>query len=150
MKESGQRALDYLLTHRVMTLATYGPRGPWAAAVFYVSRGFDLYFLSSPRSRHAGDLASDARAAATVQEDYAGWLDIRGVQLEGRVEQLFASERDEARALYEAKFSLLLGAGCAPEPIAAALERVHWYRLAAACAYFIDNSLGFGHRDQVL
>jgi len=27
---------------------------------------------------------------------------------------------------------------------------VRWYRLAAARAYFVDNSAGFGHRDQVL
>ncbi len=150
MNGSARRALDYLAAHRVMTLATHGPQGPWAAAVFYASRGFDLYFLSSPRSRHAGDLAADGRAAATVQEDYAGWCDIRGVQLEGRVEQLFGSDQAEARALYGTKFPLAAGAGSAPDPIAAALARVHWYRLVATRAYFVDNSLGFGHRDQVL
>ena len=26
----------YLADHHVMTLATHGPDGPWAAAVFYV------------------------------------------------------------------------------------------------------------------
>lgn len=38
---------SYLEQHRVMTLATCGPDGPWAAAVFYVSVGSTLYFLSS-------------------------------------------------------------------------------------------------------
>ena len=148
MNESVRRALEYLTAHRVMTLATNGPQGPWAAAVFYVNRGFDLYFLSSPRSRHAGDLAADCRAAATVQEDYAGWCDIRGVQLEGRVEQLSGSDMAEARALYGTKFPLVVDA--APDAITAALARVHWYRLIATRAYFVDNSRGFGHRDRVL
>lgn len=150
MNGSVQRALDYLAAHRVMTLATCGPQGPWAAAVFYASRGFNLYFLSSPRSRHAVDFATDSRAAATVQEDYAEWGDIRGVQLEGRVERLSGVDEAEARALYGMKFPLVAGSGPAPAPIAAALARVHWYRLAPTRAYFIDNSRGFGHRDQVL
>ena len=64
------RALDYLAGHNVMTLATHGPEGPWAAAVFYVSDGFDLYFISSPGSRHSRNVAAQAAAAATVQEDY--------------------------------------------------------------------------------
>ena len=37
---------SYLEQHRVMTLATCGPDGPWAAAVFYVSVGSTLYFLA--------------------------------------------------------------------------------------------------------
>ena len=32
-----QAVADYLGGHHVMTLATCGPEGPWAAAVFYAS-----------------------------------------------------------------------------------------------------------------
>jgi len=145
-----QRALDYLATHRVTTLATHGPSGPWAAAVFYASDGFDLYFLSSPRSRHAGDLALGERAAATVQEDYAAWHEIKGIQLEGAVELLSGSQEAGARALYSAKFPFVSDAASAPDAIATALARVRWYRLVTTRAWFVDNSLGFGHRDQVL
>ena len=38
-----EKALAYLAAHNVMTLATTGPEGPCAAAVFYASREFDLY-----------------------------------------------------------------------------------------------------------
>ena len=34
------RALAYVAGHHVMTLATQGPDGPWAAAVFYAADGF--------------------------------------------------------------------------------------------------------------
>lgn len=150
MNASVQRALDYLAAHRVATVATHGPEGPWAAAVFYASRGFDLYFLSSPRSRHAGDIALSGRAAATVQEDYAEWSEIMGIQLEGAVEMLSGSEEARAKSLYASKFPFTSGAAAAPDAIVTALARVRWYRLVATRAWFVDNTLGFGHRDQVL
>jgi uncharacterized protein YhbP (UPF0306 family) len=118
--------------------------------VFYASHGFDLYFLSSPRSRHAGDIALSGRAAATVQEDYAEWSEIMGVQLEGSVEMLSGSDEARAKSLYGSKFPFASGAATAPDAIAAALARVRWYRLAATRAWFVNNTLGFGHRDQVL
>ncbi|APR05899.1 hypothetical protein [Thauera chlorobenzoica] len=43
--DSTQEPLTYLQRHHVMTLATHGAGGPWAAAVFYVNDGADLYFL---------------------------------------------------------------------------------------------------------
>jgi hypothetical protein len=133
-----------------MTLATHGPEGPWAAAVFYVSDGFDLYFISSPGSRHSRNVAAQAAAAATVQEDYRDWAEIKGVQLEGMVEQLSAAAEASARKLYSRKFPLVADPAAAPAAITAAFAKVHWYRLAATRAYFVDNSAGFGHRDQVL
>ena len=145
-----ERALDYLARHNVMTLATSGAEGPWAAAVFYVNDGFELFFLSSPGSRHSRDIAVNAKVAATVQEDYAGWLDIKGVQLEGAVAQIEGAEEARVRGLYGSKFPLVGDPAAAPAAIAAAFAKVRWYRLLAARAYFVDNSAGFGHRDQVL
>jgi uncharacterized protein YhbP (UPF0306 family) len=145
-----ERALEYLAAHRVMTLATHGPDGPWAAAVFYANEGFALYFLSAPASRHGRNLSAQAAVAATVQEDYADWREIKGIQLEGRVEQLAGAEEASARQLYGEKFPFAANTAAAPSAIAAALAKVRWYRLTAARAYFIDNAAGFGHRDQVL
>ena len=76
---------DYLERHHVMTLATCSADGPWAAAVFYVQRSAPpCIFLSSPSSRHCRNLAQDPRCAATIQEDYSDWTQIKGIQLEGR------------------------------------------------------------------
>ena len=144
------RALDYLAAHRVMTLATYGPEGPWAAAVFYANDGFNLYFISSPASRHSRNLAAHAGVAATVHEDYFDWREIKGVQLEGTVEQVSGVEETRIQGLYGKKFPIAADPAAAPAAIAAAFAKVRWYRLAAARAYFVDNSAGFGHRDQVL
>ena len=78
-----QAVAQYLQRHHVMTLATCGVDGPWAAAVFYVNVGPTLYFLSSPSSRHCRHLGHDPRCAAAVQDDTGDWTQVKGIQLEG-------------------------------------------------------------------
>lgn len=144
--ESAERALAYLETHHVMTLATNGPLGLWAAAVFYASEGFDLTFLSASHTRHAQNITASPRVAATIQEDYADWAAIKGIQLEGTVRMLVDKEREAAIALYAKKYSFL------NHPISVvetALLRVNWYCLSPDKLYFVDNSRGFGHRDEI-
>lgn len=139
----------YLQRHHVMTLATCGADGPWASAVFYVNIGPALYFLSSPSSRHARNLAADPRCAATVQQECSDWKQIQGVQLEGRVEQVYSDDELRARQCYGDKFPLVGRLDGAPALIVAAFAKVRWYRLRATRMHFIDNSLGFGHREAV-
>ncbi|MBL8318079.1 MAG: pyridoxamine 5'-phosphate oxidase family protein [Burkholderiaceae bacterium] len=136
---------QFLADHHVMTLATHGAEGPWAAAVFFARDGDDLIFLSSPSSRHAGNLALDARCAATIQSEVADWRSIQGIQLEGRVDELDGDERVRVQQVYGAKFPFVRPALAAPA-IVQALARVHWYRLRLARLYFIDNAQGFGQR----
>ncbi|MFO1219494.1 MAG: pyridoxamine 5'-phosphate oxidase family protein [Burkholderiaceae bacterium] len=137
--------VQHLAAHHVMTLATQGPDGPWAAAVFYARDGDDLIFLSSPSSRHARDLARDARCAATIQSEVAEWRGIRGIQLDGHVDELAGDARERAMQVYGRKFSFVQPALAAPQ-IVQALARVRWYRLRIARLYFIDNAQGFGQR----
>jgi uncharacterized protein YhbP (UPF0306 family) len=143
--------LAYLNRHNVMTLATVGPAGPWAAAVFYVNDGLRLYFLSSPRSRHGQDLSADPRAAATIQEDYRDWPEIKGIQVEGRVAPVAAgAELERVRALYAEKFPVIANIAEAPPPLAAAFASVLWYAFTPEALHFVDNSAGFGERRRLL
>ena len=139
-------ALAYLESHWVMTLATSGAEGPWAAAVFYASQEFELIFLSADSTRHIQDLAHHARVAATVQEDYREWPEIKGIQLEGIVHRLTGNDRKSAISLYQDKFPFILSAGA---KIQSAIMGVSWFRLIPDRLYFIDNSQGLGHRDAV-
>jgi uncharacterized protein len=138
---------QYLLGHHVMTLATQGAEGPWAAAVFYVQDADDLIFLSSPSSRHCRDLALQPRCAATIQSDTDDWRSIQGIQLEGRVSELSGEEKQRAQQLYAQRFPFVRP-GAAPVAIVSALARVRWYRLRISRLYFIDNARGFGQREQ--
>jgi uncharacterized protein YhbP (UPF0306 family) len=143
------KALSYLETHNVMTLATSGPDGAWAAAVFYANRDFTLYFISSPRSRHARDIAREPRVAAAIHEDYRDWPAIQGIQLSGSVERLEGAARDAALACYREKFRFLDGTDEALAPVLAALGEAGCYRLSPSELYFIDNSAGFGQRSPI-
>jgi uncharacterized protein YhbP (UPF0306 family) len=129
-----------------MTLATIGPEGPWAAAVFYVNEEFMFYFLSAGHSRHSQNIAENSRAAGAIQEDYKDWPSIKGVQLEGVVSRLQAAEQRRARSLYEEKYPFIKNA---TSQIHLGLARVNWYQMSPSRLYFIDNSKGLGHRDEI-
>lgn len=140
-------AAQYLAQHHVMTLATQGDEGPWAAAVFYASCGDDLIFLSSPSSRHCRDLAAQPQCAATIHSEVDDWRSIQGIQLEGRVAELDGDERIRAQQVYAQRFPFVRP-GVAPAAIVLALARVRWYRLRISRLFFIDNARGFGQREQ--
>jgi len=146
MIEVQEDALHYLATHQVMTIATSGEEGVWAAAVFYVNDGFDFIFLSAAHTRHAQNFKVNPQVAATIQEDYKEWEAIQGIQLEGLVARLTGDEKRAAITLYRQKYKFLNQ----PTPqIEAAFARVNWYRLRPTRLYFIDNRKGLGHRDEV-
>src|SRR5579884_3610471 len=66
------RVLAYLRHHNTLTLATWGPDGPWAAALFYVNDGFDLFWLSDPAARHSRNIAQSPRVAVAPHEEGEG------------------------------------------------------------------------------
>jgi uncharacterized protein YhbP (UPF0306 family) len=152
MTDSSRRAaaIDYLTSHNVMTLATSGREGVWAAAVFYVSDAFTLYYLSSPASRHSLNVSENPAVSAAIQEDYRDWQKIRGIQLGGSVVSIEGTEQVRAMTLYCSRHPAVAKLMKDPShEIAAALLRMKWYKLVPTRVYFIDNSIGLGHRDEV-
>jgi len=145
-----EKVLAYLESHHVMTLATSGPDGPWAAAVFYASREFELYFVSSPKSRHAADLQRRPSAAAAIHEDYRDWRAIQGIQLAGTCVRLQGAAREAALACYREKFNFLDNPAAELAPVLEALGKAACYRLSPSELHFVDNPSRFGKRVQVL
>jgi len=145
-----QKTLAYLQSHNVLSLATSGPEDLWAAAVFYVNSDFTLYFLSDPFTRHSKNIAANPIVAATIQEDYRDWPEIKGIQLEGQAFQIQGVEKIAAIANFGAKFPIIENLSRKPAEIAKAMSKINWYKLEPQHLYFIDNSLGLGHRDKVL
>jgi uncharacterized protein YhbP (UPF0306 family) len=148
------RVLAFLGEHHVMTLATAGSEGPWAAAVFYAyeeceKAGMRLYFLSSPTSRHAECLAADPRVAATIQRDYDDWPGIRGLQISGTARAVAPEDEARVRALYQQRYPLVGGGAGVPRAIMEALNKIRWYELVPEDIYLIDNTLGFAHREHL-
>jgi PPOX class probable F420-dependent enzyme len=86
-----QKILELLDQHRIMTLATNRPDGwPQATTVGYVHDGLTLYFLCSPQSQKAKNLARDSRVSLTIDHDVAAPTTITGLSMAA-----------EARAVHE-------------------------------------------------
>lgn len=143
-----QQLLEYLRDQHVMSIATMSADGPWAAAVFYVNQLLSFYFLSAPDTRHCLDIGVNAHVASTIAGDVADWRAIKGVQMAAHARELLGEERELARRLYAAKFPLVTTLSSVPSKIAEAFEKIRWYELRATRIRFIDNSLGFGHKDE--
>ena len=85
-KEELEKIIINLLdSSTTMTLGCALSDEPWVCSVFYARQGFDLVFFSSRNSRHSKVFKENRRAAASIYKDCDSWRDIRGLQIEGRV-----------------------------------------------------------------
>ena len=146
--------LDYLKDHHTVSLATEKDGVPHAATVFYASIGFQLYFLSSPTSRHGENLSLNPRVSATINEDYSDWLAIKGIQMEGRVACVGGIlENGRIAKTYVKKFPAVSDFLFSPrklgQAIASKVAKVRFYRLTPSKIYFINNEIGFGQREEL-
>jgi hypothetical protein len=147
----------FLAAHTCMTLATMGPDGaPQAAAVFFAAdEALNLYFLSSPSSRHSQNLTREPRVAATVHADGQAWQTIRGLQIEGTAHQVeVVGELAHAARVYAGRFEFLkglLGASDANVPLVlrGPVASSRFYVLRPAWIRLIDNTQGFGHKEEL-
>ena len=136
-----------------MTIASCDGNVPWAAAVFYASDEFTLYFLSNPNSRHGTHIAANTSVGAAIHEDYRDWRAIRGIQMDGRAERL-TTIKQQARfwKVYEKKFPFVkefFRPGSMREMLSTKVVGIRLYRIVPTHVYYIDNSKGFGHREML-
>ena len=151
--ELKKQVLSYLESHNTMTLGTCFQDVPWAATVFYASDGLKLYFFSAPDSRHCQNLAANPRVAATIQEDYKNWQQIKGIQLEGRVILVDSlAEKTKAMAVYARKYPEVIKLFTNPSSgvFYKAFLKVKFYCVAPEKVFYIDNAQGFGKRQELV
>ncbi|MDR3555626.1 MAG: pyridoxamine 5'-phosphate oxidase family protein [Syntrophobacteraceae bacterium] len=138
----------------VMTLATAGERGPWAAPVYYIFLESAFYFFSDPASRHIEDGLQSPLASAAVFAPVFSWQDIRGLQMSGAVEAVSPGPAAlKAVRSYLVKFSFAKEFFNPLELIDlnafSNRFRVRLYRFKPSLVYYLDNSVGFGFRQRV-
>ena len=140
----------FLDRHTTMTLATTGPADVWAAALFFArDEALNLYFISSPETRHARDIESNPAVAVTVNGDVRAWADIQGVQIAGMAARLSPDRRNAVEALYFAHFPdiarlLKAPAGDDERKIATGFAAGHYYCVTPRTIRLIDNTRAFG------
>ncbi|MBM4264481.1 MAG: pyridoxamine 5'-phosphate oxidase [Deltaproteobacteria bacterium] len=148
-----QQVYDYLKSHNTMTLATSSGDMPWASTVFYASDELRLYFFSAPESRHCQNFTSNGRVAVTIQEDYGDWREIKGVQLEGRVDLVDGIlEKTKAMAIYARKYPDVIKLFSDPNSgvFYKAFLKVKFYCVTPEKLFYIDNAQGFGKRQELV
>lgn len=137
--------LDELRSNTVLTLATIDESGPHAVSLMYAHDGFDIYWLSDPKSRHSRHLEASRAAAVTIAAQQEDFTKIRGLQIEGFGRRLADT------AISSAGFDLLVarypflsrfGAGKLARHLGAAAV----YMFDPSRLTLIDNSRGFGFK----
>lgn len=115
-----------------LVLATTADDGsPVAAPLFYYADGHaNLYWLSSPESRHSRNLSVRPRVAVAIFAQVVDWKEIRGVQLEGVAE--VAPAREPILTQYRRRF------GLGPE-LDAVIARSTMYVFRATWWRYIDS-----------
>ena len=141
-KKAKQKLEAYLAAHPYLQLATLTPGGtPLAHTVAYASEGAVVYFGTHKDSRKIENIRKNPRVAYTVDEDYTELPKIQGIQMEGKATILTKmADVEKAGGLMNKKF----GAMDIPHP-----NEMLFVRIDPIEAYFIDNTVEFGHRDKV-
>jgi len=76
------KILELLNQNRLTTIATNRPDGwPQATTVGYVNDGLTIYFLCSPQSQKAANLARDSRVSLTIDHDVTDPMAITGLSM---------------------------------------------------------------------
>ncbi len=135
-------AQKFIEMHNTMTLATIGKDRPSAAAVFYapIKKGKSLLFVSSEKSEHIINSKKNNSCAVTIQEDGLEWNVIRGLQIKGNI--VLANEKYWND--YFERYDYIKS----DSTLSKALEKVKLYELKIEWIRMIDNSKGFGNREE--
>lgn len=141
----------FLKEHNTLTLATVGDDGmPWAATVFFVNDGLDLWWMSKPDVRHSVHIARHPRIAVAINQDSPERGTVRGFQAEGRAEMMGAPTMlPGVLARYVLKFPSLGDVARPSVALARMLFSSRIYRFVPARAVFVDQTGGKAIREEI-
>lgn len=143
-----KEALAYLESHHVMTLATFGTEGPWAAAVFYINQGFTLYFLTESHTRHGRNIQANPLISGAIHEDYHDWREIKGIQFQGEAVPVTPIEKARVLTYFITKFPSVQSFISIPRYMTI-IARSLLYRIKPHELWYLDNQKGFSRREKV-
>ena len=145
----------YLMRHTTLSLATCYGSQVWSTDLFYASDdSCQLYFVSDGTTRHCQYIAGNPQVSASISGEFSDWGEIKGLQLDGVAGIVSDLDRGGVIEMYLAKFPSLQRLFEAPENdqerlIVAQLSESHFYRISPKWIRLIDNSKGFGHKEEV-
>lgn len=141
--------LEELQNHSVLTLATVGNAGPHAVSLMYAHKGFDIYWLSDPKTTHSEQLVHNASAGITIARQQKDFQKIRGLQIEGNGYRI--TDPDEEAMGFEllvARYPFLKQFRSGR--LARHLGLAAVYAFHSTKLVLIDNSRGFGFKQALV
>ena len=140
-----RKILKILGEHRIMTVATNRPDGwPQATTVGYVNDGLTLYFLCSPQSQKAHNLARDSRISLTIDHDTSDPMAILGLSMAAQADAVTdPTEIAKALTMLPRKYPEY-AAFPMPKP-----EETVVFRVLPKVISVLDYTKGFGHAELV-
>jgi uncharacterized protein YhbP (UPF0306 family) len=148
-------ALDLIEKQSTMTLATAKGGVAWSAPVYYVFFKSCFYFFSDPTSRHIQESLASNQASCSIYANASTWQEIRGIQMSGQLESVAPRlGAIEVIRVYLKKFPFtkdFFSPGQALD-LEAFVRRfkVKLYRFKPTLVYYLDNSIRFGFREEVV
>ncbi len=140
----------YLMRHTILSLATCYENRPWSTDLLYASDdSCQLYYVSSGTTRHCKHIAGNCQVSVSISGEVDGWGEIKGLQFDGVASVVSEADRDEVIEIYLTKFPALKKWDHAFD-IFALLSESHFYRISPKWIRLIDNSKGFGHKDEMI
>ena len=154
-QELKKLAADLIEEQSTMTLATAKGDVAWSAPVYYVFFKSCFYFFSDPTSRHVQESLASGQASSSIYANASTWQEIRGIQMSGQMESVSARLGNiEVIRAYLKKFPFtkdFFKPGQALDLEAFSKRfKVKLYRFRPTLAYYLDNSIRFGFREEVL
>ncbi|MEK7084759.1 MAG: pyridoxamine 5'-phosphate oxidase family protein [Patescibacteria group bacterium] len=139
----------FLGEYKNMTVATCVKDVPWAATLFFAyDEALNLYFVSDSRTRHAQDMAANAKAAVVINPNNQEHGKIRGLQMEGTAKMLHGADMISAFAIYMKRHPVIKNLVSSAEKLISGNVRI--YQIQPTRIYFIDEArFGKGGRQEI-
>ena len=142
---------DIVASAMVMTLAFQDQQGPWTTPVYYSGNLENLFFLSSPDTRHGRGIEAGLPFAASIFPQPESWQQIKGLQMAGEVLRL--ENEKAARNSFLGKFPfvvMFLAKSRIIDPlIKEKTDKVNFYTFMPRQVTLVDNSIKFGFHHTV-
>lgn len=137
-----------------MTIATASDNNAWAAPVYYVTIKSLFYFFSNPESRHIKETRLSGQAACAIYTQSASWEELCGIQMTGHITEVeTVTDATAAIRVYVAKFPLIQSffSNVKNLNLNSFLSKFNakLYCFHPKLIYYMDNSIGFGHRKEI-
>ncbi len=141
--DAKQKVSNYLSSHPYLNLATVSADGtPIAHTVGFVSEDAAVYFMTDKNTRKAKNITGNPSVAYTVDEDELDIGRIQGIQMKGKASLVTdGAVIEKVSALLAEKYPFMKEMPVNPDYVLFMIDPVE--------ALFIDNTVGFGHRDTV-